>query len=424
MLRHYCGEYLVSPVGVHLGLNFCSHNCYYCFANLNQPRRRADFGETMRVLRKAASDEPSRNVAVNLLRQGQRILVSNDSDPFAVSNSDAFQQIHDFARERGFLFAFQTRGGKDARRILEAHPPTWVYVSMTSDMPERIKLAEPGAPDPESRWELASAAVAAGHHVVVGLNPFRPGWWKDPERLVRRFKEAGVAQTWVGDLHLSRFQIPNIPPKQRERHAEEIDYAKLKNKPDHDTAVAIGEMLMAEGVNLFEVNRSEFGDFWGPYERMAGVSMPTLDSLMVRLGAESREAGGKPVVFSFDWFDAWADVLPGVEASAFKEYLQPFGRTLRNMGEDARARSFRDVHEQLWRVADLPTALGDDQLGLAVAGPEDDAPVLTDDLGRPLMVYTDWRLPSGVRAVAEDGSDGAVWLTDPDEEAEDDSAPS
>jgi len=41
-IRVYTGELLKSPVPLHLDMNWCSHGCFYCFANLNRPNRRLD----------------------------------------------------------------------------------------------------------------------------------------------------------------------------------------------------------------------------------------------------------------------------------------------------------------------------------------------------------------------------------------------
>ncbi|MFH1058314.1 MAG: hypothetical protein V1797_06470 [Pseudomonadota bacterium] len=43
-LRTYTGEYLVSPVPLHLDLDICSHACWWCFSRLNNPDRLADYG--------------------------------------------------------------------------------------------------------------------------------------------------------------------------------------------------------------------------------------------------------------------------------------------------------------------------------------------------------------------------------------------
>ena len=41
MIVPYWGELFVSPAPLEMTLNHCSHACAYCFANLNDPQRRA-----------------------------------------------------------------------------------------------------------------------------------------------------------------------------------------------------------------------------------------------------------------------------------------------------------------------------------------------------------------------------------------------
>lgn len=38
-IRLYTGEFLISPIAMELAMNFCSHACTFCFANLNKPKR-------------------------------------------------------------------------------------------------------------------------------------------------------------------------------------------------------------------------------------------------------------------------------------------------------------------------------------------------------------------------------------------------
>lgn len=408
MLRPYTGELFISPVATHLGLNWCSAACFYCYANNNDPQRRVNSRVAMNTLRVAASGEPSKNIAANLLRAGHRILCSNDSDPFAVSNAEAFQQIYNFARERGYLFAFQTRGGKDAIKTLEEHPPTFCYISLTSDKDDRIRFAEPGAPLHGARMELIAAAKAAGHNVVAGVNPYRPEWWQDQERLVRDLADLGVKHSWTGMLHMSYQQRDNLPMARRERHAEEITYAMKRHKPDLDGLIALDNELVAAGINVFSGGRSKQGHFWDEYSSMAQATMPTLESLFDHFTAVS---GGKRVVFSLSWFSDWAERLPDVSTSAFKEYLNSFGRTLRNRGEATKAWNFRDVCAAHWRVMELPTIFDRWEFAVAIQGDSDDAPVLTDDDGNPLLVWKPEPNLEPCEPVDDsDEGDDALWL--------------
>ena len=83
MIVPYWGEFLVTPAPLELSLNYCSNACGYCFANLNEPDRRADMQALMRLL--ADYHDRSTYVAA-LLKAGYPTVVSNRTDPFANTN--------------------------------------------------------------------------------------------------------------------------------------------------------------------------------------------------------------------------------------------------------------------------------------------------------------------------------------------------
>lgn len=173
-IRHYSGEYLVCPAPIHMGLNWCSHQCFYCFANLNRPGRRADYDKLRQFMAKVVNKRPGKDIAAHLALRGHPILSSNDSDPFAASNWQQNEAMMHAMLDAGLRFTFQTRGGKGAFEMLQQHPPTMVYISFTTDQPETGKRAEPGAPSHRQRMELAQHAKNCGHFVIAGINPFYP----------------------------------------------------------------------------------------------------------------------------------------------------------------------------------------------------------------------------------------------------------
>jgi DNA repair photolyase len=382
-IRAYTGEYLTSPVAVHLGLNWCTHNCFYCFANLNNPERRADYSDVNSLLRNVAQRNAHlKNLPTRLVLAGHPILASNDSDPFAKSNYQQLAPIWEAFQDMGVSMVFQTRGGDQAIATLEKAKPTMVYVSFTSDQEATIKRAEPGAPSHAARKALILAAKAAGHHVVVGLNPFVPEWWDNFEDFAGWLAEHGFGHVWFGELHLNHMQVANIREKAKEDFAQVIEFAQARKRHDPGIAVARWHMEQA-GINVFSGATSSKGMFWQPYFDLGFPFFPTLDHFF----AELREEG--PVVaFTFDAFNAWADPHPELtETSAFKDYLVSIGRSLRNVGFPDKAYSFKEVHEVLWMIDRFPTKMRHDDIFLL----SEDGTVLTDDNDRPILVYAPGR---------------------------------
>lgn len=381
-LRTYVGEHLVSPVPLHLDLDRCSNGCWWCFANLNTPDRLADYQPLQAAINCHLRRLPPGKSLVKLfLSQGHPILVSNTSDPFAASTWPKFEPFWHTSQEAGIPICIQTRGGKAALATLATAKPTMVYVSITSDREDLLRRNEPRAPGFGQRLELIQAAKEAGHFVVVGLNPFYLPWWHDPAAMVRILADGGFRHVWFGLLHLNRFQVANIPPMRRVREAKTIAYALQAAKPDRVAMQAVLDELDAAGINVFMGHHSRHGGFWEPYFRLGYPQHPTLEGFLDHL----RLAGqGQPVAFGFDYFERWANPAPGYRGSACKDYLNSIGRSIRNTGQQANAKSFREVYAWFWRVLDFPSPLEHDDFYLASDGPES---IVADQEGRDVMIY-------------------------------------
>ncbi|WP_064637288.1 hypothetical protein [Moraxella catarrhalis] len=376
-IRPYTGEYLVSPVPVHLGLNYCSHNCFYCYANLNNPDRRADYNKVINVANAVANNKPMKNLSVRYLQAGYPIMVSNDSDPFAKSNFEQFASIFDVFTDIGTRFVFQTRGGNKAKNVLSRSKPTCVYISFTSDDNNIISRAEVGAPDFDQRKDLALFAKQYGHHVIIGINPYVADWWRDIDGFVTWLKDNGFGHVWLGEMHINHMQKPKIKSRPAKEFANIIEMACKKKKDQADYEYLLEQLKQAD-INVYDAISSTKGDFWQPYFDLNFPFFPTLDSFFTELRQH-----GLTVAFNFDFFDEYANVFPDWEGSEFSGYLASIGRSLRNIGYPSSANNFKQVHETLWRIADFPTRLRHDDLFLAT----DDGSLVIDEQGRSILVY-------------------------------------
>lgn len=376
-IRPYTGEYLVSPVPVHLGLNYCSHNCFYCYANLNNPDRRADYNKVINVANAVANNKPMKNLSVRYLQACYPIMVSNDSDPFAKSNFEQFASIFDVFTDIGTRFVFQTRGGNKAKNVLSRSKPTCVYISFTSDDNNIISRAEVGAPDFDQRKDLALFAKQYGHHVIIGINPYVADWWRDIDGFVTWLKDNGFGHVWLGEMHINHMQKPKIKSRPAKEFANIIEMACKKKKDQADYEYLLEQLKQAD-INVYDAISSTKGDFWQPYFGLNFPFFPTLDSFFTELRRH-----GRTVAFNFDFFDEYANVFPDWEGSEFSGYLASIGRSLRNIGYPSSANNFKQVHETLWRIADFPTRLRHDDLFLAT----DDGSLVIDEQGRSILVY-------------------------------------
>lgn len=382
MFRLYTGEYLVSPVPLHYGLNLCSHACFYCFANLNKPDRQAD----PRALAKIWSHKNGKDsLEGQLLRAGHPILIANDSDPFAQGNAHMFPEIHEKLTDWSVPIVYQTKGGRrDLEELMLEGKPTMVYVSLTSDKDEVLKSAEPGAPGFAHRLNLMLEAKRKRHHVVWGLNPLIPWWWNDLEGVASQLLEAGIDRMWVGSLHLNPRQVQGIPSKRKTEFLTEIKEAGKKEVSQQwrDTVTDLETL----GFWVFHGNTAQKPDFWKPYFNELGYPFfPTSDGWYSHLEAVGK---GKPILFSFEDFDRWCNHPNTKPLSAYKEYLVSIRQNIyRELKAEPTARSYRDVHEFYWDIELYPSPLSTFRTFLA--GTEDGMNQYVRG-DKPLMVYGDY----------------------------------
>lgn len=203
-IGEFFGEFLVSPIPMELGLNYCSHKCAYCFANLNQPGRTADAKALMSQLR---NYHKQNNLTAHLLREKYPVLISNRVDPFAVSNYQLTLPVVETLTGLDVPVAFQTRGGKgidEALQILKGRKTLW-YISICQTDDAIRKRVEPGGSPLHARWELIERLQAEGHNVVVGVNPLVPEW-VDLDALFNNLIEHNIKNVWIGRLHLNNKQ--------------------------------------------------------------------------------------------------------------------------------------------------------------------------------------------------------------------------
>lgn len=392
-IRLYGGEFLISPAPLHLDMNWCSHACFYCFANLNRPDRRLDLSFLSPLLKALSSAEKEPTVIQWLARRGYPVLVSNTVDPFAVSNYMQFMEIHSALKSVGVRFMYQTKGGNEsAVETALSDEPTTFYVTVSSDDDAIIKANEPGAPLFAQRVELIMEAKRRGHHVILGINPYVPQWWNDIDGFVQSMLDNGVKHAWVQPLHLSRIQVAAMQESIRKRNANLVDYAMKKSKPDETDIHFFIESARRQGMKVIGDGTPD-NDFWRAHFDTGAPFWPTLIGWFDHL---DQVGAGLPVEFGLDDFAKWCDVGAPSQLSVYKELVQPFGRSIRNKQktDPSRAhhdkpRSIREVIDVMWHIFDYQTPLR--HFRIAVASCDQGRVIYTDDAGRPIFVY----VPSG-----------------------------
>lgn len=283
MIDPYFGEFLVNPVPLEMGLNYCSHGCSYCFANLNQRSRTANVKQIMALL----SDYPNRKtLTAQLLRQGYPVLVSNRVDLLATSNAHVGLPIVRTMVELGIPLSFQTRGGRE-RDVDELigmldRPAVW-YISVSELDDELRRRIEPGAPTVESRFALMERLAGLGHTVMLGANPLVREWQPDPRPLLHRARECGATGAWIERLHFHYRQVRTMTERERGAIGDEVITRAQKRRPDPDDMAHFMEArahALDLGLEVYSIGQGCRSDFFTHYHRVYDKTFVTMQDFV------------------------------------------------------------------------------------------------------------------------------------------------
>ena len=351
-IKPYYGEFFVSCVPLEMGGNFCSHNCSYCFANLNNRERQLDVPKTISLIK---SRHDRQALEAQLLRLGYPVLISNKVDPFSKSNYQDMLPIMKLLTQEGIGIAIQTRGGYGIDEVLKFLPPSVWYLSITHDQEETRQLIERQAPDIESRFELIKKLKQYGHRVVVGANPLNPDWIRSPEVFFKRLADLGVEGVWTEFLHLSYKQRDAMLPRERTAMGEPlIKKSMARNLPaDWEEFGARCDAAISDaGMEIYSIGQARRSDFWRPFRECYERTFPNMqdwvnhchDQGISRFGIE-------------DWMDFFRGKLPAeVDSSQLYHYVE-FGAQRRQTGVVIpKVRRYEELLPVCWQNEKFPRA--------------------------------------------------------------------
>ncbi len=255
-LQTYSGEFTISPIPLELSMNYCSHKCAYCFANLNQPGRTFDAKGTIDKIRNSGK---SKSLTAHLLNNKYPILLSNRVDPFAQSNYKQAIPLIEILQKNGNPISFQTKGGNGIDDAIQIVDKSHWYISISFSNDELRKKIEPGATTITQRFELIRKLKENGHSVSIGLNPVIEDWLplSDYEELIKIFKELGIKDIWCETLHLNPKQIKNLSDKEFINIGESvINEAKKRHTKIFDSYYQyLVEDMFENGFNVFSMGQ-------------------------------------------------------------------------------------------------------------------------------------------------------------------------
>jgi DNA repair photolyase len=375
MITPYFGEFLVSPVPLELSLNYCTHKCAYCFANLNKPDRRADLGPIMNLLKEFRE---RRSLPALLLQEGFPVLMSNKVDPFAASNWQPTLQLLRVMAEIGIPVAFQTKGGKGIDEALEMIGPSAFYISIGFTDDALRKKIEPGAPSIATRMELIEKLKSRGHHVCVGINPCVPQWLPDPGALLAEIQSRGVSDVWVETLHLNNNQTRNMNARERENIGAPVLREAMRRQASPQTFDyfrSIMDAAFERGMQAFTVNSPHVSTFHEVYHRLYARTFPTMQGFINQCAASKQPGDG----VTFAEFRAHMMQRLPKFSGPLNDYIGAATPTMKTKYNVPRMMNFPTLLAIVWQAAEskanpqknfafMEEPIGKDEHGLPIYG--------------------------------------------------------
>lgn len=311
MISPLTNSFLLNPVPLQLTLNYCSHNCFYCFANLNNPKRKADLKKILSVLK----NHKNRSDLVSFfLQEKYPVLISNNVDPFSKNNHTITNQILDILISLDIPVQLNTRGGYGWQEASEKIKPSLWYVSVPYSDDEVRKIYEPAAPSLDERFEMVKELVKK-HKVMIGINPFDRKFSDDHTKIIDKYKEIGVKYFWVNTFHLSYKQQANLTDRQKEIFGPEFlkRAATREITPEIiENYKTVVEYAQEHGCEIIGTpsghSEGYFDELYSVYPKL----MPTQNDFFK--WCEENKSDGDTISFD-DFFDFFAPLLPEIETN-------------------------------------------------------------------------------------------------------------
>jgi DNA repair photolyase len=390
---NFYGEMLIQPIPLELSLNYCSHGCPYCFANLNSQVRKRQKGSPLRFANEKAiynlirDRHKRKSLEAYWLREGYPVLISNRVDPFANSNYKLAVPIMRKLTEEGIPIAIQTRGGKGIDEVLDFLPRSCWYISIDhSDDATRQHYA-PANPSIESRYELIAKLRERGHLVYVGMNPLSVEWMPQPERILERCKDLGVSGVWIEVMHLNREQA-KVARDIGQMPATMIDRYRKQKWDDEVVNHWLGARRLARemGLATAAIGQSTDSNYWDGYKAVYPKLLPTMQDFVNHC---HEQGWGSNRLISFEEFAAFFE--PHLPTGTFRlgHYIAAVAHQIPRETEGwSNWMTFRDLLRWIWcdsRIRWCPVRYP----AFAYVGGESEGEALRDTKDLPYIAF--WR---------------------------------
>jgi DNA repair photolyase len=387
----YYGEFMYHPVPMHLEMNYCSHSCPFCFANLNHPKRRTELTQTLNLIKDYKS---RKSLPARLLQEKYPVLMSNLVDPFAASNYKQTMPLLEMLTAEGIPVTFQTRGGLGWKDALDIIGPTCWYVSMSYWSEEIKQRVEKASPSLEHRWELIQTVIARGDKVMLGINPYVKEWLPEDhlEKLLVRAKEAGVSSVALYTLHFNADQLAAMPARDKEAMMALWTEEKARNASGETLKDLFRATQLAKDVGLKVLSslQNDSSDIWSDFRDIYPKTFPTWHDLHVwAAGLPESTKDGQYQVLEWENVEQMLDEfdLPEGLFSESSKYIGSVQRTFVKKKRLPAKMELRDVAKVMWNEDIGHTLTKGSNFGWAVRGSIEEYKSLVDWEGNKLIAF-------------------------------------
>lgn len=305
---------LLSPIPLQYTGDYCSHKCVYCFANINNPKRKTDIAKLNSLLKnyKNRSDLTS-----YFMREKYPVIISNNIDPFSASNQPFVNDLIYTIKDLDIPVVLSTRGGKGTE-ILKDLSPSVLYVSIPYDNDDTRQKYEPHAPSLDQRYELIDFAIKNGHKVLCSINPLNPQFAENPISIAEKVKDLGVKSILINKLHLTAPQQANMTEREKEIMGDDLlkeSKAKGFTKEWLNSAINLYEFTIENNMNLIGfdsgLSQNNFIEFKECYPKL----LPTIYDWFNWCSCNKVEGD---IIYFEEFYKFFSERLPNTDADLSK----------------------------------------------------------------------------------------------------------
>lgn len=307
--------FLSSPVPIQFTGNYCSHGCTYCFANINNPKRKLDLKAVASQLRNFHKRD---DLSSFFMREKYPLLISNNIDPFSKSNQPFVNELILTLKDLEIPVVLATRGGIGWRDIYKEISPSVWYISIPYNDDDVRKKYEPNAPSLTERWELIEEITKVGHKVIVTINPLNKAFTDNPLEIIQKAQTFGVKSFIINKLHLSPRQQTNMTQREKDIMGDELLTIARKRGFEEDwleLAMEVYNYCEINALNLLGMDTGFFNNNFEEFKECYDRTLPTINDFF-NWCFFNKEPGD--MVYFEEFFNFFSERLPNIEGNISK----------------------------------------------------------------------------------------------------------